>query len=212
MSAQESDDDALIAQAIGGDRWSLEQLLLRHHDRLLASMARKMPSDLAGTVTAEDIAQEAYVVAFREVNSFENRGRDSFYRWLQKIAEHRLFDSIKTQRAAKRGGGRTALDGDIGGAGSEVLQLLDLLAAHSRTPSRVAAIDEATRAIQQALAKLADDYRVVLTMRFIEGKPVADVAAQMNRTEGAIHMLCHRALEQLRHAMGDSSAFFSRRS
>jgi RNA polymerase sigma-70 factor (ECF subfamily) len=78
-----------------------------------------------------------------------------------------------------------------------------------RTPSRSAAGHEAVRAVQVGLAGLKSDYREALRLRYIEGLPVAEVAARMDRTERAVHMLCHRGLQCLRAAVGRSSQFLS---
>jgi RNA polymerase sigma-70 factor (ECF subfamily) len=58
--------------------------------------------------------------------------------------------------------------------------------------------DEALGALGACLASLPEHYRDVLQMRFIEGRPVADVAKTLKRSIGSIHIICHRALKQLR--------------
>ena len=58
-------EEELIAQAIAGNQVAIHQLLMRHHDQIAAMLAKKIPPDLAGLLAAEDICQEAYVVAVR---------------------------------------------------------------------------------------------------------------------------------------------------
>jgi RNA polymerase sigma-70 factor (ECF subfamily) len=94
----------------------------------------------------------------------------------------------------------------------EMVRLLEVLAAHSRTPSRSAASHEAAQAVDDALGKLPEDYREALRLRYFDALPVAQIAARMNRSEGAVHMLCHRGLEALRLALGDTSRFLTRKS
>lgn len=203
-------DTQLAARAVAGDEIALSRLLFRHHERLVAEIARRLPADMRGSTSAEDIAQEAYVVAFQRIASFNPQDHHRFYPWLEAIARNRLMDAIKTQRAAKRGGGRVALN-DEEGEDDEMVRLLESLAAHSRTPSRSAADHEAVAAVQRAFRELAKDYAEALRLRYVEALPVAQIAARMNRTHGAVHMLCHRGLEALRQALGDTSRFLTRK-
>ena len=66
------------------------------------------------------------------------------------------------------------------------------------TPSRIVRQNEALGVMSACLATLPDHYRDVIRMRFMEGRPVAEVAQAMGRSIGSIHMICHRALRQLR--------------
>ncbi len=208
------DERELATKAAAGDTAALENLLVLHYDRLLAHVARKLPDQFRGLMAPEDVLQEAFVVAFREIAHFVPRGPDAVFSWLAAIAEHRLFDLVKAQRALKRGGGRGAITPAASPMGqmpeSSLAGLLDALCVDEHTPSRSAAGHEAARAIQIGLAGLNQDYREALRLRYLLGLPVADIAARMGRTEAAIHMLCHRGLEQLRLALGRSSQFFSR--
>jgi RNA polymerase sigma-70 factor (ECF subfamily) len=215
----------LIHAAVAGDRSALERALLSVHDRLAAEVRLGVPPDVQGMLGVEDVLQEAYVDAFRGIRSFRPSADDpagSFYGWLATIAEHRLLDLLKARRAAKRGGGRVQVDGvpnalgagggaaaAAGGADASVLRLLDVVAVDEHTPSRSAAGREATSAIHVALAGLKSEYRDALRMRYIEGLSVAEVAAKLGLSEGAVQMLCHRALNEMRAAMGRASGFLS---
>lgn len=210
MSTGEADQE-LIARAVGGDQAALERLLMGHYDRLAADMARKLPNEFRAVIAAEDVLQEAFVVAFREIRSFTPQGRGSFYNWLATIAQHRLWDLVKGQRAAKRGGGRAAVGAQVKSPTDSLVGLLEQLYATERTPSRSAAGREAVAAVQVGLAALKGDYRQALQLRYIEGLSVAEAAARMKRTDHAIHMLCHRGLRRLHEILGRSSQFFSRK-
>lgn len=213
MSADDPapEDSQLAARAVAGDEVALSKLLFRHHDRLIAEIAAKLPGDVQGSVSAEDIAQDAYVVAFQRIASFNPDDHERFYPWLATIARNRLMDAVKAQRTAKRGGGRVAVTGDEA-VDEEMVNLLEVLAAHSRTPSRSAAGHEAAHAVQRALESLQTDYKEALHLRYIDALPVAQIATRMNRTDGAVHMLCHRGLQALRLALGDTSKFLTKKS
>ncbi len=205
----ETSETELAARAAQGDAAALERLLVVHYDRMLAELTPKLPAEFRSVLTAEDVLQETFVVAFREIGSFVPQGPGSFHAWLAAIAQHRLFDLVKGLRAAKRGGGRAGVDAHPAGGEGSVISLLEALRVDQHTPSRSAAGHEAVRAIHVGLASLREDYREALRMRYLEGLSVAEAAARLGRTERAVHMLCHRALRELRAFLGRSSQYFS---
>lgn len=204
MSEQE-----LVQRAAEGDEAALRRLLLAHHDRLAASIARQLPEDLQRILSVDDVLQEAYLVVFRKIRQFEPGQSGSFDAWLTRIAEHRLADLIKGHRRAKRGVGRAPAALRPENDESTVIDMLQMLAADSRTPSREARMHEAMAAVQSALENLKEDNREALRLRYLEGLPVAELAERMGRSEGAVHMLCTRGLQSLREELGDLSRFLS---
>lgn len=204
-----TDDDALLAKAVAGDGDALETLLLRHCDRLAADIARRIPDDLRSTLSAEDVVQEAFIVAFERIGAFEPQGAAAFHGWLARIAENRLLDAIKALRSEKRGGGWGRLSDADDDTGS-IVPILEMLVTHSRTPSSSAAVHEAVSAVTAAVETLDPDYRDVLRLRYIEARPFAECAARLGRSEGAVHMLLGRALAALRARLGESTKFFTR--
>ena len=205
MSEQE-----LVQHAVAGDEAALRRLLLAHHDQLAATIISQLPEDLRRTVSADDVLQEAYLVVFRKMREFEPGQPGGFHAWLTKIAENRLADLIRRQRRAKRWGGRTPAELRVGNDDSTVIDMLQMLAADSRTPSREARMHEAAAAVQTALENLKEDNREALRLRYLEGLSVAELAERMGRSEGAVHMLCTRGLQSLREELGDLSRFLSR--
>lgn len=212
MGANEHDNPTLVSQAITGDQGALQRLLVREQADLSARIRSRLPKSIAQTVGVEDILQEAYTQAFRHIGAFQPVGPDAFRNWINAIADNVLRDAIRAQHAAKRGGGRMALDGaaPLGVGQSSLGPLIEVLATYDRTPSMSARGKEAENAVQAALAGINAEYREALTLRYLEGLPIAEVARRMGRTESAVHKVCARALEQLRDALGDRSRYLSR--
>ncbi|MCK4340756.1 MAG: sigma-70 family RNA polymerase sigma factor [Phycisphaerae bacterium] len=210
MSRQSEEE--LVALASAGDQLAIHQLLLLHHDRIAAVLEQKIPPELRGVLAAEDVCQEAYVVVVRELSTFEPQSKSSFFKWLLKIAERKLIDAVRAQRAAKRGGGKRAHERPEQGDASSIVALLEQAAVHERTPSRSAANHELAAAIQDALVKLDADYRTALRYRYIEGLSAAETARRMGRSVGAVGKLCERGLQQLSEVLGDASRFQSRKA
>jgi RNA polymerase sigma-70 factor (ECF subfamily) len=207
-----TDDDALLRRAVAGDGDALETFLLQYFDRLVAVVSRRIPDDVRSALSAEDVVQDAFIVAFQRIGSFEPQGREAFFAWLRQIAENRLMDAAKALRAAKRGGGWARVTGARDADADDVVPVLEMLPTLSRTPSRSVAAHEAIAALEFALEALDPDYREVLRMRYIELLPVAACAARMQRSEGAVHMLLSRALAALRARLGESARYFTRKA
>lgn len=206
----EPDAGELVRRAVGGDRPALETLLEILRAPLAARIQARIPADLQALITADDILQEAFVDVFSSVGTFEARGERAFEAWVGRIAENRLLDAIKAQRAAKRGRDRM-INPQTGTDDDALIDLLNAAAGSERTPSRALASAEAVAAIRTALAAVKDEYREALQLRYIEGRAMADVAAAMGKTEPAVQKLCRRGLDALRDALGNSARFFTRK-
>lgn len=149
-------------------------------------------------IEPEDILQQVYLEAFRALSQFTYQGPDSFLRWLYAILDRKLIDEHRAMRAERRDVRREIKPSAGNNNQTTYVDLMARIMSSGTTPSRVVRKTEAVNAIENCLAALPEHYRDVIQMRFIEGLPVADVAKQMDRSIGSIHMICHRALRQLR--------------
>ncbi|HUW82702.1 MAG TPA: sigma-70 family RNA polymerase sigma factor [Phycisphaerae bacterium] len=200
--------EKLLKQAQAGDRVALGRLLVAYDQRLRRYLSQRISANFRATVSVDDLLQDTYTEAYSHIDRFDYRGANSFYHWLAKIADHKLLDAVKSQRAAKRmpaGGVRR-----IGEDRSEsLLGLVRLIDSKGKTPSKVVARREAVREMQVALASLPEDCRRAVWLRHIEGRPAREVAGLLGRTEHAVHQLCYRGLLRLREAMGTRGKFLS---
>ncbi len=204
------DEDDLQKQATAGDREALGRLLFAHRQRLLRHIGRKLPAALLSVVSDEDVLQQTFVNAFRDIRRFRPQGEGSFYAWLAAIADHRLLDAIKTHGRKKRGGDRQRVF-QPREQGSTVGDLLDRLSDGGATPSGRVARREAVAALQIELAGLNDDYRRAIELRFVEGCGIEEIAAAMGRTPDAVRGLLYRAQQKLKEGMGRSSAWLTKK-
>jgi RNA polymerase sigma-70 factor (ECF subfamily) len=195
-------DDDLLRDAKAGEPLALKRLLLAHGGPLQTRIAKGIPARFRSVLAPEDILQETFAEAFRTIGNFEPQGKDAFYRWLSTIADHRLLDAIRSLKTARRGGGQAPAANT---ARSSIANLVNIVAVTLRTPSRSARGHETTAAVQVALAGLRDEHRDALTLRYLRGLPIAEVAARMGKTESAVHKICSRALQGLRTSMGDAA-------
>lgn len=200
---------ALIDRALTGESAAIEPLLFAHFSRLERHIAERIPATMRRHLSADDVLQDTLTQGFRDFGNY-NPVDGSLRSWLQGIADHRLADALKRLRRKKRGGDMHRFTPADAGRMSTIAELIELVADESELPSRIAAIDEAAKALLVALATLPTEQRTVIHSRFFEGQSVRQIAHQTDRTEGAVRGLIHRAKKRIREAMGRSSRWFSR--
>jgi len=188
----------LISQAVGGNEDAVRRLLILYHPRLRARLVRQMDATLRTRLDPEDILQQVYMEAFRAIDTFEYRGADSFLRWLFTILDRKLIDEHRALHAECRDARREMHAPPVSSNKTTYVDLWNRLSAGDGTASEMVRKNEALGVLAACMATLPDHYRQVVQMRFLQGRPVAEVAAKLNRTVGSIHMICHRALLQLR--------------
>jgi RNA polymerase sigma-70 factor (subfamily 1) len=201
----------LLVAATQGDVQALGQLLLAHFDRLQQRLAVRVPKRFRSLVAADDIVQETFVVAFREIKSFRASTPEQFYGWLVTIAERQLLDLVKALNRKKRGGEVRQVAAECGGAASSIANLLELVSDSITTPSSNAARKEARGILLVALAGLSVNQRQVILLRYGDGLSMKEVAVRLGLSLNTVRGIHDRAKKKLREAMGNSSLYFSRK-
>ena len=92
---QETPTDALVKRSQSGDREAFGQLVDRYRSRLEKQVEARMGQGVKYKLEAGDIVQETFTGAFKSIGKFQNRGGDSFYRWLGSIAEHLIWNAAQ---------------------------------------------------------------------------------------------------------------------
>jgi len=193
-----SETQILIKSARKGDEQAVRRLLVLYHPRLRARLLRQMDPTMRSKIEPEDILQQVYLETFRAIGQFEYQGTDSFLRWMYAILDRKLIDEHRAMRAERRDVRREVKPAAVAGNQTTYIDLLARVTSAGSTPSQVVRKEEALGVLAACVATLPDHYRDVIKMRFIEGRPVAEVAKSLKRSIGSIHMICHRALRQLR--------------
>jgi RNA polymerase sigma-70 factor (ECF subfamily) len=202
---------SLLVAAIAGDATALERLLLGQFAALEHHIMPRIPTHARCQIDAEDILQEVFVQAFRDISKFRNRYDGSFFAWLTAIADNRLADSIKRIGRIKRGGDQHRCSSIDGGKTSTIATLIDIVCYDSHRPEESVQRHEIDKAIQVALATLPPNQRKALHSRYILGQDVNEIAVQMRLTEAAVRGLIKRGKDNLAEAMGRASQWLSTR-
>jgi RNA polymerase sigma-70 factor, ECF subfamily len=212
----EHETQRLVQMARAGDRPALQRLLTQHYAAIRARVAAVLVNGrFRRHVDPEDVVQQAYVAALRAVQDAVFDGPAAFYRWLEQIAINEAKCVHRHLRRQKRDVLREVHDGSAGGRRAEdagrqsYVELVQRLTADDTTPSRRVGRAEAVGAVLAALAGLTDEQRAVVQLRFLEGRPVAEVAQRLGKSEDAIHALSYRGLKELRGALGALTSYLS---
>lgn len=166
----------LVQAAQAGDMAAFEQLFERYYDvvfRFVLFRTNDRP-------LAEDITSETFVRALRRIGSVSYQGRD-IAAWFVTIARNLIFDHVKSSRYRLESTQADMLDLSPSTHGPEQ-QVLD-----------GATYDELLRCV----AKLNPDQQECIQLRFLQGLSVAETARIMERNEGAVKALQHRAVRRL---------------
>ena len=190
------------------DTAQLERHLLTHAGELRRYIATKIPPSLASVLSAEDVLQETWAAAFLRIRSFVPNGPQALDRWLITIANRKLLDALKALRRRKRHGAPRAVP-DQRERSASLGGLLAQIAASRQTPSREVARQEATTALQSALADLCDDRRRAVVLRFIDGLSPKQIADRLGKSYAAVNSLLFQGLRELRVRLGHAARFFS---
>lgn len=181
-AAVQSADEPLVERAKAGDLAAFEHLFSRHSQRIyrFASRMCRHAHD------AEDILQETFLSAFRHAKTF--RGKSRFTTWLYTIAANAC-------RRSRRRAGATVAMGDGG------TDIPTPVADWTRRPD-VQAIDKETRqALENAVATLPKDQRLVLVLRDMEGLPAEEVSRIVGGSVAAVKSRLHRARLAVRNEL-----------
>ena len=171
--ATSTEDERELIEAARVDPARFVEVYDRYVDRVYAYVSRRAGS----RPIAEDITSEVFQLALANLPRFEWRGVP-FAAWLYRMAANALADYWRRQ-------GREAQ-----------VPLADLpeRGEHEELERRVG--------LFQLVDRLPDLQRRVIEMRFVEDKSIRDVAAALDRSEGAVKQLQLRAIENLRKGMG----------
>lgn len=176
-------DGEVVARVLAGDQ-SLFEILMRRYNQRLFRVARSI---LADDAEAEDVVQEAYLRAFRELAGF--RGEALFSTWLTRIACHEAL-----ARAQKRR--RLVSLSPVAGGGEPPDPPSETIGPEREQENR-----ELHAVLQEAVEILPDPLRTVFCLREIEGLSTEETADLLGLTVENVRVRLHRAKRGLRQTL-----------
>ena len=175
-------DAELVERFKSGEKAVFEELFSIYQD-MVFNIAWGMSGNRE---LAEDITQEAFVRAYLGLSGF--RGKSSFKTWLYRIAVNQ----------ALRMRGQSARRTDV----EHLMEDIDL-PSDEITPGEAAQISEMERSVREAIAELPEAQRTVVTLRYLEGLDLADVAEVLGTPLGTVKSRIHHALKRISHSLRD---------
>ncbi|MGI5940492.1 MAG: RNA polymerase sigma factor [Thermoleophilia bacterium] len=175
-------EQRLVEAACSGDESAVEALYRTHFDTIYRYVLLRLGSP----TTAEDVTSQVFLGMVRGLGRYRDEGKP-FVAWLYGIAQKQIAFHLRGQSRAPD---RVDLDSIVEPA------------AESAGPHATAEQRELRGAIARALADVSEGQREVLMMRYILSLSLAETAAVMGRTEGAVKQLQLRGLAALRDVLG----------
>jgi RNA polymerase sigma-70 factor (ECF subfamily) len=168
-------EEKLIKDAIRGSSSSFGTL----YDHYQPMIYRFILVKVASREEAEDITHQVFLSAWQNVRTYKHRGHP-FSSWLYQIARNQVIDHYRSKK------------GDVS---LEVLDQEIFIAPASVNADLAMKLD--IEKVRSAINQLKQDYQDVIIMRFIEDISLKETAAAMDRSEGAIKLIQHRAIKEL---------------
>ena len=181
-SANDIDERSLV-EAAQRDASQFAEIYQRYFELVYAYTVRRV-RDRAAT---EDLTSEVFRKALANLPRFKWTGAP-FGAWLVRIASNLIVD-----RAKRAGRERNADEPALSMAAAAVDEPVNLQSQQSYLEAA-----ERRAWLYRLVDALPDDQRRVVAMRFAEEKSISEIAAELNRSEGAIKQLQFRALQNLR--------------
>jgi RNA polymerase sigma-70 factor (ECF subfamily) len=182
-SGVDASDLELVRRAQRGERGAFDLLVLRYQHKVIKLVARL----LRDQAEAEDVAQDAFVKAYRALGSF--RGDSAFYTWLYRIA-------VNTARNAMASRQRRPLDYEAELTEGEQSTVESRL-RHDDTPEATVLSEEIRETVNNAVAALPEDLRTAIVLREVEGLSYEEIAVAMDCPVGTVRSRIFRAREAI---------------
>ena len=183
MSADVS-DLSLVRRVQRGDKGAFDVLVLKYQHKLVKLVTRYVRNP----AEAEDIAQEAFIKAYRALPQF--RGDSAFYTWLYRIA-------INTAKNAVVSRDRSPVDYDFDRDSIDESYDMQGRLKDSETPEGLVLTDEIRQTVNAAIEQLPEDLRTAIVLRELEGLSYEQIAATMGCPVGTVRSRIFRAREAI---------------
>jgi RNA polymerase sigma-70 factor (ECF subfamily) len=184
MSADVS-DLSLVRRVQSGDKGAFDALVRKYQHKLVKLVMRYVRNP----AEAEDIAQEAFIKAYRALPQF--RGDSAFYTWLYRIA-------INTAKNAVVSRDRSPIEYNIdrNDATEESYDMQGRM-KDSETPEGLVLTDEIRRTVNAAIEGLPEDLKTAIVLRELDGLSYEEIAAAMDCPVGTVRSRIFRAREAI---------------
>ncbi len=183
-------EQELVKLARRGDLSAYDALVRRYQERIYATIYHMT----ANHEDANDLAQEAFIKAYHALKSF--KGGSSFYTWVYRIAVNKTINFLKQRKNRSQ---MSLNDLDFNAEHDP-----DLVALISdKTPRREVNLTELQEKLNEAMQKLSDPHRLVVTLHDVQGLSHEEIAKIMECNIGTVRSRLFYARQQLQAHLSD---------
>jgi RNA polymerase sigma-70 factor (ECF subfamily) len=172
-TARRSEDEELVKASRAGDGRAYGKLVERYQRRVYALAF----GILRQREDAWDVAQEAFVKAYRNLDRFA--GQAAFYTWLYRITYNLSLDVLRSR------GRRDTVNLEDNGAAVEQA-IRDEARPEDATPNELLQRRETAQMVQTAMEKLSEKHRAIIVLREIEGLSYEEMADVLGISKGTV--------------------------
>jgi RNA polymerase sigma-70 factor, ECF subfamily len=177
-------DQQLVERVQRGDKGAFDLLVSKYQRKILRLLSRLIRDH----AEVEDVAQEAFIKAYRALPNF--RGDSAFYTWLYRIAINTAKNHLVSQ--GRRAPTSTEADIEEAETFDDGEHLRDL-----NTPDSMLLTKQVGEAVNRAIDQLPEDLRTAIVLREIEGLSYEEIAESMNCPIGTVRSRIFRAREAI---------------
>jgi RNA polymerase sigma factor (sigma-70 family) len=190
--AAQVEERVLVKMAQEGDMAAYDELVKRYQERIYATLYHMT----ANHEDAHDMAQEAFIKAYRALKSF--KGDSSFFTWVYRIAVNKTINFLKQRK--NRGQGNMSLN-DLDFNAEHDPELVALVS--EKTPRRDLNLAELQEKLNAAMQKLSDAHRLVVTLHDVQGMSHEEISKIMDCNTGTVRSRLFYARQQLQAYLSD---------
>lgn len=176
-----------IKQAKKGDQNAFGEIVEIYKNKVFQLCYRM----LGNRHEAEDVAQEAFIRAFINLNTFKQELK--FSTWLFRIATNLCIDRIRKKKPDYY------LDAEV--SGTEGLTMYSQLASNEPLPEAELESLELQETIQKEILKLPEKYRTAIVLKYIEELSLNEISEILDLPLGTVKTRIHRGREALRQQL-----------
>ena len=186
----------LIRRAKSGDQDAFGQLVLTHQNKVYTLCVHMVTN----REEAEDLAQEAFLKAWRSLSSFQEES--SFATWMHRLTTNVCLDYLRKQTRRQNISTAVSLDDEESGWSEP--------ADHTQDPQQQLEQQEQRQVLAKALNELPEHHRRLLIMRELSGLSYQEIADALNMDLGTVKSGISRARERLRKILLRDGNFLNR--
>jgi len=183
----DTDEDAeLVHKAQAGDSRAFDTLVSKHRGKIYAMILNMVKND----ADAWDLAQEAFIKAWRALPKFEGKSR--FSTWLFRISHNVVYDWLRKRKIEGDG----ELNDELFDA-SKIEPGAYTTPHHSTRPDQAMERDELRAQLESAIAKLSNEHREVILLREVQGLDYKEIADITKSSSGTVMSRLYYARKKL---------------